>query len=83
MKQIARIDTIEVGGVGGTQKKQAYSLPIFRLEIGDKKAELKDIQVLTNPTYEGQKYHGNLGQDLLTQFTEITLDFDDMSMSFE
>jgi hypothetical protein len=83
VKQTARVDTIEVGGVGGTQKKQAYALPIFRLEIGGKKAELKDIQVLTKPTYQGQKYHGNLGQDLLTQFTEVTFDFDDMSMSFK
>ena len=83
LKQIARIDTIEVGGVGGIEKKQVYTLPTFNLQIGDKKAELKDIQVLTKPTYQGQKYYGNLGQDLFTQFTEITFDFDGMSMSFK
>jgi hypothetical protein len=83
LKQTARVDTVEVGGVGGTQKKQVYTLPAFTLQVGDKQAELNDIQVLTKPTYQGQRYYGNIGQDLLTQFTEITLDFDGMSLTFK
>ena len=55
----------------------------FTLRIGDKTATLKDIQVLTKPTYAGQKYYGNIGQDLLSQFEEITLDFDAMSLSLK
>jgi hypothetical protein len=83
VKQAARIDTVEVGGVGGIKKKQVYTLPTFSLRIGDKDGLLKNIQVLTTPTYPGQKYYGNLGQDLLSQFSEITLDFDGMSVSFK
>jgi hypothetical protein len=81
LKQIARIDTVEVGGVGGTKKRHVYTLPRFTLEIGEKAAALSDIQVLTAPTYAGQKYYGNLGQDLLGQFSEVALDFDAMSLS--
>jgi hypothetical protein len=83
LKQIAGIDTVEVGGVGGLQKRQVYSLPTFSLQIGDKTAVLNDIQVLTKPTYAGQKYYGNLGLDLLTQFSEVTLDFNAMSLSLK
>jgi hypothetical protein len=82
LKQIARIDTVEVGGVGGMKKRRIYTLPTLTLQIGNKTAALNDVQVLTTPTYPGQKYYGNLGQDLLTQFEEITLDFDAMSLSF-
>ena len=83
LKQIARVDTVEVGGVGGLQERRVYSLPTFTLHIADRTAVLKDIQVLTRPTYPGQKYSGNLGQDLLSQFTEITIDFDAMSLSLK
>jgi hypothetical protein len=81
IRQVARIDTIEVGGVGGMDRKEVYSLPTFTIQIGDKTAELKDLQVLTKPTYPGQKYYGNLGQDVLAGFTQITFDFDRMSLS--
>jgi hypothetical protein len=81
IRQVARIDTIEVGGVGGIDRKEVYSLPTFTIQIGDKTAALKDLQVLTKPTYPGQKYYGNLGQDVLADFAQITLDFDRMSLS--
>ena len=81
IKRIAQIDTVEVGGVGGIEKKEVYTLPAVTLQIGNRGIELKDIQVLTKPTYPGQKYYGNLGQDVLSRFTEITFDFNRMSLS--
>lgn len=83
VKQVARIDYVEVGGVGGLQKKTVYTLPGLSLQINNKKAALKDIQVLTSATYPDQKYYGNLGQDLLSQFNTMTFDFEFMSLSFQ
>jgi predicted aspartyl protease len=80
IKQVARIDTIEVGGVGGIVRQEIYSLPNFTIQIGDQSAELEHLQVLTKPTYPDQKYYGNLGQDVLAGFTEITFDFVGMSL---
>ena len=80
VKQTANVDTIEVGGVGGVQKKQVYTLPTLDLQIDNLNATLHDIQVLTKPTYQGQKHYGNIGQDVLSQFKEIVFDFDAMSL---
>lgn len=83
VKQVAKVDSVEFGGVGGIQKKEVYTLPVLNFQIGDKVAALKELHIATKPPYTGQKYYGNLGQDLLSQFAEITFDFERMSMSLK
>jgi hypothetical protein len=83
IKKITQPDTVELGGVGGTERKQVYHLPSFTLYAGDGKANFRNLEVLTSPNYPGQKYFGNLGQDLMSQFEETTLNFEHMSIDFK
>lgn len=74
---------IESGGAGGMAQRGVYTLPLVNLYIGSKKATLKDITVHTTPSYKGQPYYGNIGQDVINQFDEMTLNFKDMYLSFQ
>ncbi|GAB4024598.1 aspartyl protease family protein [Spirosoma gilvum] len=77
------LQRIESGGAGGVVEREVYILPTVNLYIGSKKAVLKAIAVHKTPTYKGQAYFGNIGQDVINQFQEMTLNFKDMSLSFQ
>jgi len=77
-----KLEIVESGGVGGTIKTEVYILPVVNLRIGETKIELKDIAVRTKPSFKGQKYNGNIGQDVIKQFDEMVLNFEDMYVSF-
>jgi predicted aspartyl protease len=70
--------TTEVGGVGGSKRSMNYVYPLFPVYVSDSKVELQDVQVLNAPVYHGQKYYGNIGQDLLSHFDETIVNFEDM-----
>lgn len=78
-----KVETVESGGAGGSIKTQVYILPTANLTIGEKKIELKEIVVRTAPPYKGQKYNGNIGQDVIKQFDEMILNFDSMYLDFK
>ncbi len=67
-KNSHKADTVETGGAGGSVKTLDYILPIIELKIGEKKMELKDVAIHTVPTFKGQRYNGNIGQDVIRQF---------------
>jgi hypothetical protein len=71
------------GGVGGSVKTLDYILPVVNLKIGEKKIELKDVAVHTAPTFKGQRYNGNIGQDVIRQFDEMVLNFESMYLLFK
>jgi predicted aspartyl protease len=74
----ARKETSELGGAGGIKKSETYVYPVFAIYAGGKRNELTDIQVLNAPVYPGQKFYGNIGQDLLKNYKETILNFEDM-----
>ncbi|HEX4373211.1 MAG TPA: retropepsin-like aspartic protease [Puia sp.] len=78
-----RTDTVETGGAGGTVKTLDYILPVVHLKIGEKEIALKDVSVHTDPVFKGQRYNGNIGQDVITQFDEMILDFGSMYLRFK
>jgi hypothetical protein len=78
-----KVDSVESGGVGGNIKSKVYILPKIQLTIGEKNAELKDIAVRTTPAFKGQKYNGNIGQDVIKQFNEMILNFESMYLLFK
>jgi len=77
-----KVETVESGGAGGTIKVEIYALPMVNLAIGNKKFVLKDIGVRTVPIYKSQRYYGNIGQDLIQQFDEMVLNFENMYVDF-
>jgi hypothetical protein len=77
-----KAETVESGGAGGTIKVDVYIIPEVNLAIGNNQFVLRQISVRTMPTYKGQKYYGNIGQDLIQQFDEMVLNFEDMYVDF-
>jgi len=78
-----RLETVESGGVGGNIQTQVYILPNVNFEISGKKIELKEIAVRTESAFKGQKYNGNIGQDVIKQFDEMILNFESMYLDFK
>ena len=78
-----RLETVESGGAGGSIETQVYILPNVNFEIGGKKIELKEIAVRTESAFKGQKYNGNIGQDIIKQFDEMILNFELMYLDFK
>ena len=76
--------TVETGGAGGSLKTEIYVLDSLNLYIGDKKAIIKDAGIRITPIdkHSNEKFYGNLGQDLVKQFNEMILNFDDMYIEF-
>ncbi len=65
-------------GVGGVQKKDIYVLPSINLFLGNTKASMDSIDVLTQKIYPSEKLYGNLGQDFIRTFDELMINFEDM-----
>ena len=78
-----KLETVESGGVGGSIETQVYILPKVNFEIGGKKIELTEIAVRTKSAFKGQKYNGNIGQDIIKQFDEMILNFELMYLDFK
>lgn len=83
VKRNGKVGTVETGGAGGSKKVQVYTLPTVNLTVGQKKVEIKDIPVRTVASFKGQKYNGNIGQDVIKQFDEMILNFESMYLDFK
>jgi Aspartyl protease len=75
--------TVETGGAGGSIKIDVYALPVVDLSISDRKVVLTEVGVRTTPAFKGQRYYGNLGQDVIRQFDEMVLNFVSMYVDFK
>jgi len=70
--------TAEYGGAGGTQQKEVLTLPYIDLLLDKKKVRLDSIDVLSQKIYPLETFYGNIGQDFIKLFSELTINFDDM-----
>jgi hypothetical protein len=59
-----------------------YSIS-YEFEILDKKAKLENVKLLKEKIKEDEKVYGNIGQDLITQFQKMTLNFERMFIKFD
>jgi predicted aspartyl protease len=76
--------TEKVTGVGGAKFIPAFRAKDITLQFAGRDAHFKFIKILTEHTVEGSRYfYGNIGQDLIKQFAKMTLNFEDMSLTFE
>lgn len=79
----SNIDSVTTSSAGGSKRHATYLLDNTNLFIGAQKAVLNSIHVHTqiNETFDG--VYGNLGQDLISQFDLMTMNFQDMYLKFE
>lgn len=83
IQQQAQLTTIESGCANEIVNTEVYILPNFNLHVGDKKVTLHQIKVQTRPASgTKEKCYGNIGQDFIRNFGEMTLNFEHMYVSF-
>jgi hypothetical protein len=84
IRKTAKQKKVILGGAGGSQEVSAYILDKPALIISGKSSQLNNIEVLTEPVNDDSRYYfGNLGQDVIKNFDQMTLDFVSMSIVFE
>jgi hypothetical protein len=75
---------MEFGSAGGTRRMAAYVLDNFSFYIGDTRATLPHVTVMTKPIKNRHELvYGNIGQDLMDLFDEITINFEYMYVLFK
>jgi hypothetical protein len=61
-----------------SEKKDVYILPALHLTLGQRSVIVDSVSIFTARIFPGEKIFGNIGQDFMKQFEEITLNFSDM-----
>ena len=68
--------------VGGSRELEAIVIPELRVRIGGFDTVLQPATVFPKPVGNDLR-HGNLGMDLLSQASTVTIDFPTMSMTLQ
>ncbi len=75
---------INVGGAGGTKTVKGYRIKDIKLRTGQSETTLSKVSLLSENLKEKDNYFfGNLGQDYISQFNEMTINFKDMFIQFK
>ncbi|MGL4632376.1 MAG: pepsin/retropepsin-like aspartic protease family protein [Leadbetterella sp.] len=73
---------IKFGGAGGAKDFEGFKVD-HTFTILDKKASLQDVS-LVSETIDDDKYvYGNIGQDVIKQFSKMTINFSSMFIKFD
>lgn len=81
IQQSGRQDTVSIGGAGKVVRMPTYILPKVQFRTGGTQVALKNVEVLTKPAFGDTKsiITCNIGQDVLSQFNKIIINFRSMS----
>jgi hypothetical protein len=70
-----RADSLTLGGAGGVERSRVRVVGPVRLALGGGHATLPQAPVMEVRTGSGRYLLGNIGQDVLRQFSSVTVDF--------
>lgn len=74
---------MEQGGAGGYTTSKAWRVPATVFAIGGQSFSIPDLGVKTTHTNSKDRYYyGNLGQDVMSQFKELVINFRYMYVDF-
>jgi hypothetical protein len=77
------VRTTQIGGAGGARSLRVYGIGPLALTIGGATATLARLWVSTEPTADRTRYaFGDIGQDVIASFAEMTLDYRAMQLRF-
>ncbi len=71
------------GGMGGVEETEAYNLPDFDFTLGSKQVRLPTVTVIPGDFSFVEGRDGNLGQDVITQFDKMIVNFKYMYVDFD
>lgn len=74
--------TARFGGAAGGMECEAYEIDVT-LRVLDKTAALTKVSLITDNSKLKRKTYGNIGQDLISQFDKMTLNFNKMFIKFD
>ncbi|GAB4039195.1 aspartyl protease family protein [Spirosoma gilvum] len=75
---------IHQGGAGGEKKIRALKVPSLTFQLLNANPVFSNVEVSLEPLdTNGSVYYGNLGQDLLNQFAQMTISFKHSYIKFE
>lgn len=86
VKKNGTLTTREQGGAGGVKKMEFYKMANFNFKIAFKTATLNSVYVRTkslDDTTSEEIIYGNMGEDVLSLFDTIVINFDDMYVDFK
>jgi hypothetical protein len=83
VEQKGKLKTAMRGGGGGIVEVEEYELTDFPYQIGNIRNVLPEISVNLQNYNFNKPFDGNLGQDVITQFNEMILNFKYMYVDFE
>jgi hypothetical protein len=83
VEQQGKLQKAQRGGAGGIVEVDEYVLANFPYQIGSKSNTLPQIAVSLNEYGFNKSFDGNLGQDIITQFNALILNFKYMYIDFE
>jgi hypothetical protein len=73
----------KIGGAGGAIDAETYILDSAMIYAGNSNCQIYGLQILTKQLGDEQKYlYGNFGQDYIKNFSEMTINFASMNISF-
>jgi hypothetical protein len=72
-------DVRRVTQVGGANDREVTILPGMRLQVGGLETTLEPAILFSRPVGD-DRHHGNLGMDILSQASEVSIDFRAMSL---
>lgn len=78
IERTASKKTQTFGGAGGVRKKESYILPKLNLTLGSKTIPVDSVTVFSDKITPSEKFYGNIGQDFMHGFSELTFNFRDM-----
>jgi len=79
-----KIEDIKVAGAGGETKIPGYVILNTELGIGKSKTNISKLDLLSIPVRDKEEFfYGNLGQDFISKFDKMILNFKYMSIDFK
>jgi hypothetical protein len=79
-----KLEDIKFGGAGGDVTVPGYKLKNLELKIADDKVNLSEISLIAQSLKEKEEVmYGNLGQDFISKFDNMILNFKYMSIDFK
>ncbi|MFP9114498.1 TIGR02281 family clan AA aspartic protease [Flavobacterium sp. RHBU_3] len=79
------LDAVELnsGGVGGTVKRKGYNIT-FSPVIDGRQLHIDKVDLFQDDTNADLRFfYGNMGQDVIKQFSKMTINFRDMFIKFD
>lgn len=78
-----KLRTLRIGGAGGSINVKGFILDKITLTIGNSNAKLKKVRLVAEEIKEDDNYfYGNIGQDVVSQFDDMVINFKSMYIDF-